>query len=88
MNKQPDAALNSVYQEICDALGIDAANTIYNMFKGQQISFPLRFYNPQSVRARIAEEYNGSNIRALAIKYNYSERTVRRIVQSAEDSKK
>ena len=38
--------LNAVYKEISEKLGMDTAMEIYRMFKGQQISFPMRFFNP------------------------------------------
>ena len=33
--------LNAVYKEISEKLGMDVAMSIYQMFKGQQISFPM-----------------------------------------------
>ena len=73
--------LNTVYREIGEKLGMDAALEIFRMFKGQQINFPVRFFNPARIQQIIAEEYDGTNIRALAIKYNYSEKTIRRIIK-------
>ena len=65
---------------------MDAAMEIYRMFKGQQISFPTRFFNPAMIRKAIIQEYDGSNVRVLAVKYGYSEKTVRRIIkESLED---
>lgn len=59
---------------------------IYQMFKGQQINFPVRFCNPTRMQQIIVKEYDGTNIRTLAIKYNYSEKTIRRIIKdSLED---
>lgn len=72
--------LNSVYKEIADSMGMDTAMDIYRLFKGQQITFPVRFLNPTCVKRLIIEEYDGTNIKELAIKYNYSEKTVRRIL--------
>lgn len=78
--------LNTVYKEIADRLGMDIAMDIYKMFKGQQISFPVRFLNPARIQRIIIQEYDGTNIKALAVKYNYSEKTVRRIIRdSVED---
>ena len=73
--------LNGVYREISEKLGMDTAMEIYKMFRGQQINFPVRFFSPVKVQQIILKEYNGENIRALAIKYNYSEKTVRRIIK-------
>ena len=78
--KDPEL-LNGVYREISEKLGMDTAMEIYKMFRGQQINFPVRFFSPAKVQQIILKEYNGENIRALAIKYNYSEKTVRRIIK-------
>ena len=75
--------LNAVYREISEKLGMDTAMEIYQMFKGQQINFPVRFFNPARIQQIIVKEYDGSNIRTLAIKYNYSEKTVRRIIKDS-----
>ena len=55
------------------------------MFKGQQITFPVRLYNPKRIHRDIIKEYDGTNIKALAIKYNYSKKTVRHIIRNSVD---
>ena len=75
--------LNAVYKEISEKLGVDTAMEIYRMFKGQQISFPMRFFNPERIQKIIVQEYDGTNIKMLAIKYGYSEKTVRRIIRES-----
>lgn len=86
MAEQESELLNAVYKEISEKLGMDTAMEIYQMFKGQQINFPVRFFNPTRIQQIIVKEYDGTNIRTLAIKYNYSEKTIRRIIKdSLED---
>ena len=75
--------LNAVYKEVSEKLGMDTAMSIYQMFKGQQISFPVRFFNPEKIKQIIVQEYDGTNVRTLAIKYNYSEKSVRRIIKES-----
>ena len=75
--------LNAIYKEVSEKLGMDTAMEIYQMFKGQQINFPVRFFNPERIQQIIVKEYDGTNIRTLAIKYNYSEKTVRRIIKDS-----
>lgn len=78
--------LNSVYKEISEKLGMDTAMSIYQMFKGAADQLPVRFFNPAKIQQIIVQEYDGTNVRTLAIKYNYSEKTVRRIIkESIED---
>ena len=86
MAEKDSELLNTVYKEIADRLGMDTAMDIYKMFKGQQITFPVRFLNPARIQRIIIQEYDGTNIKTLATKYNYSEKTVRRIIRdSVED---
>ena len=86
MAEQESELLNTVYREISEKLGMDMAMEIYQMFKGQQINFPVRFFNPTRIQQIIVKEYDGTNVRTLAIKYNYSEKTIRRIIKdSLED---
>ena len=75
--------LKTVYKEVSEKLGMDTAMEIYRMFKGQQISFPMRFFNPARIQKCILQEYNGTNLKTLAIKYGYSEKTVRRIIRES-----
>ena len=74
--------LNDVYREIADEIGIENAVAIYNMFHGTQISFPSRLFSKEYIHRAIVREYNGKNVIQLAQKYNYSERTVWRILKS------
>lgn len=78
--KEPEL-LNAVYKTISERLGMETAMEIHRMFKGQQISFPIRFFNPATIQRHIIQEYDGTNIGMLAIKYGYSEKTIRRILK-------
>lgn len=81
MAEKDSELLNTVYKEISEKLGMDTAMELYQMFKGQQINFPVRFFNPTQIQQIIIREYDGTNVRTLAVKYNYSEKTIRRIVK-------
>ena len=76
--------LNDVYREIADEIGIENAVAIYNMFHGTQISFPSRLFSKEYIHRAIVREYNGKNVIQLAQKYNYSERTVWRLLKNKE----
>lgn len=74
---------NSVYKDIAEAFGIDTAIQIYQMYKGTQVSFPTRLFNPEYVKKQIPIEYDGTNIKQLAKKYGYSEKTIRRMLKNS-----
>lgn len=81
MDKKDTDLFNEVYKEISMAVGVDAAMKIFHMYKGQQISFPVHLFSSKRIQDSIVSEYDGANIRELAKKYAYSEKTVRRIIK-------
>lgn len=83
MSKKECDLFNAVYREISERIGLDAAIEIYQMYKGQQVSFPVHLFDSRKISTIIISEYNGSNIRMLARKYGYSEKTIRRIIKES-----
>lgn len=80
--KSDISGLNDVYQDIAEEIGIENTLTIYKMFRGTQISFPNRLFSKEYIHEAIVNEYNGKNVSQLAQKYNYSERSIWRILKS------
>ena len=74
--------LNDVYRDIADEIGIENTVAIYQLFRGTQVSFPNRLFSKEYIHKSIVKEYNGRNVLQLAQKYNYSERTIWRILKS------
>ena len=74
--------LNEVYRDIADEIGIENTLAIYKMFRGTQISFPNRLFSKEYTHNAIINEYDGNNVSQLAQKYNYSERSVWRILKT------
>ena len=83
MSKYDTNLFHRVYREISEELGIEAALTIHQMFKGTQVSFPTRILDTQCVKEMIVKEYDGTNLKMLAKKYDYSEKSVRRIIRES-----
>ena len=78
---------NSVYREISEIIGLEATLKLYLRFKGQQVNFPVRLYNPHLIQKNVVKEFDGSNIPELARKYDYFEKTIRRMIRdSLEES--
>ncbi len=76
--------LNEIYREMAQVIGIENTIVIYELFRGMQISFPNRLFSREHIHKSIVEEYDGKNALQLAQKYNYSERSIWRIVKSAK----
>ena len=74
---------NDVYREIGNVIGLDVALAIYQLYKGQQITFPIHLFNVKRIQGNIIKEYDGSNLKELAKKYDYSEKTIRRMIRDS-----
>ena len=66
--------------ELAEHIGIENARIIHKEYQGQQINFPMNFYSREYIHSQIAKEFDGTNLKQLAVKYSCSERTVRRIL--------
>ena len=81
--KKETELYNAVYKEISEIVGLDATLKLYLRFKGQQITFPVRLYSPHLIQQNVIKEYDGTNIAELAQKYDYSEKTIRRMIRDS-----
>ena len=79
---------NDIYKEISEIVGLEATLKIYLRFKGQQVSFPVRLYSPHLIQQNVIKEYDGMNIAELAQKYDYSEKTIRRMIKDSLEEDK
>lgn len=74
--------LNDIYKDIANEIGLENTLTIFKLFHGTQISFPSRLFSKEYIHSAIINEYDGNNIQQLALKYNYSERSIWRILKN------
>ncbi|MCP8857547.1 Mor transcription activator family protein [Latilactobacillus fuchuensis] len=73
--------LQESYAELFEIVDEETLCQIYEIYRGRQISFPMRLYDRQQVAQRIKKEYDGQNLVALTKKYDYSQRWIRKILQ-------
>ena len=77
--------LAGIYTEVAEEIGMDNAYALFKHFRGQQLSFPLKFYSSDSIAKRICtEKEEGFSTREIARKYGYSESRVRQILSQSK----
>ena len=79
---------NDIYKEMSEIIGLEATLKVYLRFKGQQVTFPVRLYNPHLIQQNVIKEWDGTNIAELAQKYDYSEKTIRRMIKDSLEEDK
>ena len=76
--------LSGAYSEMAQIIGINDTYKVYKYFRGQQITFPLKFYTPKCIAGMLLEEFDGSNIHDLTRKYGYSESRIRQLLSKGK----
>ena len=83
MSKNSTPVLNGVYEAISELIGFDNTTKLYKHFAGSQINFPTRLFSKEFVLSEAVKAYDGTSesINKIAVKYNYSERTIRKLLR-------
>jgi len=79
--------LQESYAQLNEIVGTEQMIKIFELYRGRQISFPMRLYDRKKVSQQIIEEYDGHNLAQLTQKYDYSQRWIRQIIQNDRQSR-
>ena len=71
---------NGIYSDMVEALGEEMTHKIYQYYRGQQVSFPMRLYSKTYTEKYLKQHYNGKNLRDLARTLGYSERWIKQLI--------
>lgn len=69
-----------VYNQLIEIVGLDNTLLIFEMFRGQQVTFPKRFYKSEYVIQEVKRRYDGTNIQELAREFDYTDRHLRKLI--------
>ena len=61
-----------IYKDMVDVLGVDVTLKIYESYKGQQVTFPMRLYSDKYVIDYLSKNYNGKNLNQISRKLGYT----------------
>lgn len=80
LNIRPED-LAGIYKDIAEVIGIEATMRLHREFQGQQVTFPKKLYSKSYLLHQLQKEEQPLNIRALALKFGYTERRLRQILK-------
>lgn len=74
---------NGVYEIMSELVGFDNVLKLYENFRGSQVNFPTRLFSKEFVLQEALRLYDGTSesINSIAVKYGYSERTIRKLLK-------
>lgn len=77
--------LNDIYAELAKIIGFENMVKVYHAYGGQQISYPKKLMRTEYIKKCVKQEYTGSNAKELAVKYGYTERWIRKIINQIHE---
>lgn len=76
---------NGIYQELLELIGYENTIILHKYYAGQYITFPKRLLKESYLHQRIIDEYDGTNARELARKYDYSYSWIMKILKKSKN---
>lgn len=71
---------NGIYCDMYEILGEETTKKIYEYYKGQQVTFPMRLYSKDYILKYLSDKYDGTNLKQLSRNLGYTERWVKRLI--------
>ena len=75
---------SGIYKELVDLLGEEDTLKIYESFRGQQVTFPMRRYSKKYIKEYIIENYNGRNIKQLSKELGYTCNWIQQLINKLD----
>ena len=75
-----------IYKDMVEVLGHDITLKVYENYKGQQITFPMRLYSKEYIEEYLIKNYNGKNLKELSKKLDYTTNWLRKMLNKIEFS--
>ena len=63
---------SGIYKDMVEVLGEEITLKIYENYRGQQVTFPMRLYSKSYILEYLNKNYNGKNLQELSRKLGYT----------------
>lgn len=73
-----------IYKDMVEALGYDITLKVYEKYKGQQVTFPMRLYSREYLIDYLNKNYNGKNLKELSRELGYTYNWLQKVVNENE----
>ena len=71
---------NGIYRDMANVLGEEITKQVYEFYRGQQVTFPMKLYS----KDYLAKKYTGENLKQLSRELGYSERWLKQLIDRYE----
>lgn len=72
---------NGIYKEFTELFGVEMMLQVYENFRGMTLSFPKKLLDDTYLHTCICQEYDETNAKQLARKYDYTLNWIMQIIK-------
>ena len=87
MNRKSDN-YSGIYKDMVEILGEEITLKIYENYKGQQVTFPMRLYSKTYIVEYLIENYNGKNLKELSRQLGYTSNWLQQLIRKTNIKEK
>lgn len=87
MNRKSDN-YSGIYKDMVEILGEEITLKIYENYKGQQVTFPMRLYSKSYIVEYLIKNYNGKNLKELSRQLGYTSNWLEQVIKKTNIKEK
>lgn len=70
-----------IYKDMVEVLGADITLKVYENYKGQQVTFPMRLYSDKYVIDYLSKYYKGKNLKQISRNLGYTCNWLQKVIK-------
>ncbi|EGT0000599.1 Mor transcription activator family protein [Clostridium perfringens] len=79
---------SGIYKDMVEILGEEITLKIYENYKGQQVTFPMRLYSKSYIIEYLIKNYNGKNLKELSRQLGYTSNWLQQVIKKTNIKEK
>ena len=82
--KRKSDSYSGIYKDMVEILGEEITFKIYENYRGQQVTFPMRLYSKNYIVEYLIKNYNGKNLKQLSRQLGYTSNWLQQVINKAD----
>lgn len=81
--KRKSENYSGIYKDMVEILGEEITLKIYENYRGQQVTFPMRLYSKRYIVEYLSKNYNGKNLKQISRQLGYTCNWLQQVINKA-----
>ncbi|MDU8966663.1 MAG: Mor transcription activator family protein [Clostridium sp.] len=79
---------SGIYKDMVEILGEEITLQIYENYRGQQVTFPMRLYSKKYIEEYLLKNYDGKNLKKLSRELGYTCNWLQQVINKLDINEK